>query len=364
LITPTKIIHIITSLNDGGAQAILYQLVKRISTFEQMVISLKGSGKYVPMLEREGIKVYALDGMELFKIFAIICKEKPDIIQTWMYHSNLLGGIAGKLVGVKKIFWGIHHSTLIPGKSKKSTILVSKISAILSRFVPSKIAIVSKEAIPVHVKVGYAEEKLVYIPNGYDVDEFAPNPKYRNIFRKEFNLIEDHLVIGAVGRFDYQKDYKTLIKALGHLKIKGIKFKGVLVGNRISKSNEILEVLINQSNLQEELILLEKRNDIPKVMNGIDILVLSSAFGEAFPNVVCESMACGTPCVVTDVGDSAIIVDKTGWVVPPQNPILLANAIQQAIPKFKERKKMARKRIVENYTIDKMIEAYQNLWKN
>jgi glycosyltransferase involved in cell wall biosynthesis len=105
------------------------------------------------------------------------------------------------------------------------------------------------------------------------------------------------------------------------------------------------------------------RMDIPKVMNGIDILVLSSA-SEAFPNVVCEAMASGTPCVVTDVGDSAIIVDKTGWVVPPQNPVLLADAIHKAIADYRGNKTIARKRIVDNYSIDKMVEAYQDLWKN
>jgi glycosyltransferase involved in cell wall biosynthesis len=361
---PPKLIHVITGLNDGGAEAILYQLSKRLSGFEQIVISLKGSGKYAPMLEKEGIRVYGLKGFGLLKIFSIIRKEKPDIIQTWMYHANLLGGIAGKLGGVKKIFWGIHNSTLIPGKSKSSTILVSKISAKLSNWLPTKIAIVSQEAMAVHTKAGYNKDKLVYIPNGYDVDEFKPNPEYRILFRKEFNLAEDHLVIGAVGRYDPQKDYDNLIKALEILKKQGIKFTGALVGNGLSKSNQNLETLIYQSNLQDDTILLGKRMDIPKVMNGMDILVLSSAFGEAFPNVVCEAMACGTPCVVTDVGDSAEIVDKTGWVVPPQNPVLLSNAIGKAIADYRGNKTIARKRIVDNYSIDKMMEAYQDLWKN
>jgi glycosyltransferase involved in cell wall biosynthesis len=143
-------------------------------------------------------------------------------------------------------------------------------------------------------------------------------------------------------------------------------FRCVLVGDGMNLANETLATMIRKMELDQRIILAGPRDDIPAVMNALDLHVLSSA-SEAFPNVVAEAMACGTPCVVTDVGDAATIVGSTGWVAPAGDAIQLAGRIEKALvalasPGRDKRSAECRARIAENFSIGKMVEAYESVW--
>jgi glycosyltransferase involved in cell wall biosynthesis len=371
-----KVLHIITGLNNGGAEGVLYRLCKFENGVEHVVVSLLGEGKYGHLLRRAGIEVHYLNmskGIGLFKslwtLYRLLLRNNPDLVQTWMYHADLIGGIVARFAGVKSILWNVRHSTLEPGKSKRSTRVVAKICALLSGWIPKKIVYCAFESKNVHEKLGYKMHHAVVIPNGYDLTQFVVNDSARMLMRAEIDVSDDDLVIGMVGRFDPQKDHQTLLKAAALLKEKLPSFKLVLVGNGLNDSNYELNDRIKKYNLKGNVCLLDQRSDIAYIMNGLDVHVLSSSSGEGFPNVVAEAMACGTPCITTDVGDAAVIVGNTGWVVPPDTPQALTDAILSAAAEkqykseaWAERKLVSRNHIIHSFSLEKMCEKYLSTW--
>ena len=372
--TTKKIVHIITGLNNGGAEAVLYRLCTNDNQNQHAVISLMGLGKYGPLLTDKGIDVYTLDMPQgkvtfsgLLKLYRLIKEQKPDVVQTWMYHADLIGGVIARLAGVKNVFWNIRQTSLEKGLTKRSTAYVAKLCALLSYFIPKKVICCASKAAEYHVALGYKRNKMVVIGNGYELDSLNQNPSLGFAIRSDLLLKKNDLVLGMVGRYDPAKDHNYLLLALSHLKSKSLEFKCLLVGKALSAENKELFDKLAQLDLLNNVILLEQRTDIPAVMNAIDIHVLSS-YSEAFPNVLAEAMACGTPCVTTDVGDAGLIVGDTGWVVPPRDPEALAAAIETAINernssiKWQARKESARQRIVENFSVEKMVESYKAAW--
>lgn len=336
---------------------------------------MMGEGKYGSMLEVVGIELHCLNMQQgrvsltgLWRLFKLLRMHKPDVVQTWMYHADLIGGVVTKLAGVNNIFWNVRHTNLEQGKSKRSTIWVSKVCAVISGWVPRKIIYCAHKAKAVHEAIGYKKGKAEIIANGFDVAQFCIDSFSRATFRSELGLNDDIGLIGMVGRYDLQKDHANLIKALCLVKKANYNFKLVLIGRDLNTKNQTLLNHIRDNRLTNNVFLLDQRTDIPAVMNGLDLHVLSS-IGEAFPNVVAEAMACGTPCVVTDVGDAALIVGESGWIIPPKEPQSLANSIMQALQEkqinqqaWLLRKNACRNRIVDNFSMEKMIEGYRRVW--
>lgn len=372
-----KVMHVITGLSDGGAEAVLYRLCQHDKEDNHYVISLQNEDKYGPMLRDLGIDVYSLDFSNgkirvfgLFKLFFLIKKIKPDVIQTWMYHADFIGGVVGRIAGVKNIFWGVHHTTLVREKSKRSTILIAKVNAFLSKYVPKKIIYCASKSREVQESIGFNKSKGIVIPNGYDVTSYTQNISMGKAFRDEINVSDNTFLIGHVGRYNPQKDHKTLIESLSILRENKLNFRAIIVGTNLDNSNYEIKELLNDKNMQDHVFLLGRRSDIPFVMNGIDLFVLSSAFGEAFPNVLNESMACGTPCVATDVGDSSVIIGETGWIANVQDPASIAKSIIEAADeklfnnsRWLQRKNDCQERIIENFSIEKMVKRYKEEWR-
>lgn len=371
-----KVFHIISGLNNGGAEAVLFRLVTNDTANRHTIISLMDLGKYGPLLQEQGIQVYCLNMPKgkvklagLFRLWCLLRNYKPQVVQTWMYHADFLGGLVAKFVGIKKIVWNIRHTDLVPGQSSRATILIAKLCAKLSGFIPNKIVCCAEKAAQVHADLGYNKEKMLVIGNGYLLDQFKPHTAARTITREILGITDNQPLLGMVGRFNAQKDHKNLLAALGLLKAQGVLFNCALIGSDIDNKNSELMAWVAENKLQESILLLGQRTDIPALMNALDVHLLSSSFGEAFPNVLAEAMACGTPCVTTDVGDAALIVGSTGWVVPPQNSQVLATAIQEALEEQKNtpkgwqtRKHNARKHIEENFSIEVMVGKYREVW--
>jgi glycosyltransferase involved in cell wall biosynthesis len=368
------ILHIITGLYDGGAEAVLFRLCTEDQQERYHVVSLMDGGKYGPLLQEHGVPVSYLNMprakvtfLGLWRLWRLIREVRPDVIQTWMYHANLVGGSIARLAGRRNIVWGIHNTTLVPGESRSSTILVAKLCARLSRLVPRKIVCCAQRAQQVHSLLGYDASRLRLIPNGYDLSVFQPDADAGLLLRQELGLGPSEPVIGFVARFDPQKDHANLLEALARLKGQQCCPKCLLVGTGLESDNTTLVQRIASLGLAEQIILLGRRSDIPAVMNALDLHVMSSAFGEAFPNVLAEAMACGTPCVSTDVGDAAVILGDTGRIVPPRDPEALAKAISELLAErgseaWEARKETARRHIAENFTIERMIKSYHAVW--
>jgi glycosyltransferase involved in cell wall biosynthesis len=328
------------------------------------------------MLQALGITVTSLNmtpnwpsPLAIYRMARLLRREKPDVVQTWMYHADLFGGLIARLVRIDSVIWGIRHSVLEPGKSKKTTIWIAKLLAKLSWWLPVKIVICSRQAIEVHAELGYDRDKMYFIPNGYDLTVFQPKIDLRDKTRVSFVTDQSIPLIGTIGRFDPQKDHINLLNSLAILRQRGIIFQCIFVGTGLESSNTQIMDCIIQLGLTDYVKLLGPRIDIPNILNVLDLFVLPSS-AEAFPNVVAEAMACGTPCVVTDVGDAAFIVGDSGWVVPPRDATALTEAIIMALQQVmnsNQRKNLssrARSRIEDHFSIQCMVKNYTAIWND
>jgi len=370
---PNSVIHLITGLETGGAEMMLYKLVANASFFKHSVISMIDIGPVGRKISMAGIPVHTLkmqrgmpNPLAIWRLVGLLRKEKPETLQTWMYHANLLGLIAGKLARVPNIVWGIRHSNLDPQGNKKLTIKIAKWCARLSRF-SSAIVACSEASREVHIILGYRLDKILVIPNGFDLKTFKPDGTAQKKVMDELGLSPNAILIGLVARFDPQKDHTNFLQATT---IIGRRFSNVhfiLCGDGITSDNQNLFRLVKQSGIADRIHLLGRRKDIPKLTVALDIASSSSSYGEGFPNVVGEAMSCGVPCVVTDVGDSALIVGDSGIVVPPQNPWALAEAWHKLIEiGHKGRRQLgrvARKRIEEKFSLSEIVNQYETLYK-
>ena len=368
-----KIVHIITGLKDGGAENILYKICRHDHLNIHIVISIVSGGKYFFLLKKMGIRVYCLNMkpysvLSFLNLIKLLNTLKPDIVQTWLVLGDFLGGIAARLAGIRNIVWTILYSKLDNSIEKIRTIILIKVLAKLSYIIPKLIIVNSKSSLKNCQYLGYDRKKLQLIFSGFDTSIFKKNNYKKLYFRKKIKIKKQDILIGMVARYHPIKDHKNLLNALSIVNLKNKHFYCILVGSNIKKKNNILFKEIKKLKLEKNVKLLGQKNNIPEVMNGIDINILSSK-SEGFPSVIVEAMACGTPCIATDVGDSALIIDKTGWIVPPEDSIKLAKAIERALSEigkhnWKKRCDQARLRIKDNFGISKMIKSYNVIWSN
>lgn len=368
------IVHVITGLGDGGAEGVLYRLCKHDGERRHAVISMMDGGRYAGPLRELGVPVHSL-GLKrgrlnlraVLELRRLLRRYNPQVVQTWLYHADLLGGTVARLVGVPRVSWGIRHGELPTDKTTPTTILVARLCALLSRFVPHTIVSCSAVAKDIHIALGYDAAKFRVIPNGYEVDQLAPDDEARRSFRTELGIADDVPLLGMVSRFNPQKDHPNLLRALAKLAAADLRFRVALVGRGMTEDNAELTALADELGLRDRIHLLGRRDDIATVMNGLDIHILSSA-SEGFPNVVAEAMACGTPCVVTNVGDAALLAAPAGWIAEPMDAAALAGAIAQALGElddaaaWRRRKTAARDHILAHFGIEKMVLAYRQCW--
>lgn len=370
-----KILHLITSLDTGGAEKMLLKLLTHIDRyqFENKVISLIAPGPVGDQIACLGVKVKTLglargviSPLGLVKLIKVIRNWKPDILQTWLYHADLLGYLASRLTGVRNLIWNIRCTNIDLKAYSKLTTLTIKACAYFSSF-PAAIIINSENARAFHIEnMGYQNANILTIFNGFDLIEFKPDIGSKLKIKNELKIPEDRMCIGMVGRYDHMKAHDIFLKAAGIIHKIYPQVVYILAGKNINHDNDNLITMIGKSGIGYSSVrLLGEREDVPDLMNTFDIFCLSS-LGEGFPNVLGEAMACAVPCVATDVGHSSAIIGDTGIVVPPGDYQSLARGLlKMAGYSEKIRKdlgKKARQRIKVNYSLFEIVRQYENLY--
>ncbi len=365
---------VITGLSTGGAENMLFKLLMCIDRrrFSPTVISLTEKGELGIRIEGLGVPVHALgmsagfgNFVKFVRLIRLFRQLQPDLVHTWMYHADFIGGLAARLAGIKSIAWCIRNSDISAARNKLSTVLIIKLCASLSAWLPRRILCCSERASMTHVEAGYCSSKMECIPNGFDLSSFHPDSLSRDSFREELGVSMSTPLIGLIARDDPQKNHFGFVDAAKIVNRLVPQAHFVLEGKGIDSTNQQLNKYIELAGLVSRFHLLGRRDDIPRVMSALDVLA-SSSHGEAFPNVLGEAMACGVPCVVTDVGDCREIVGSCGFVVPPGDMTGVAQCLVKVLEMSAQDRSCvggnARVRVQERYEISNIARSYQDFY--
>lgn len=371
-----KILHTITGLHTGGAEMMLYRLLSQLNRarFDSTVVSLTDWGPIGDRIEALGVKVHVAglrsvirvpDG--LWRLSKLVKRLRPDIIQGWMYHGNLVAQILSLFLrGTKPVIWNIRHTPSHLRNEKWQTAILIRLGAMLSNR-PVRIIYNARVSAAFHENLGYKVDKRVIIPNGFDTQQFHPSERARREIRRELGLSTSTFLIGLIARYHPMKDHATFLRAATQLLQTSPEVHLLLVGRGVDRNNSGLSLLIRQLGLTQHVDLLGERADMPTVMAALDIATSCSAYGEGFSNVIGEAMACGVPCVVTDVGDSAFLVGDTGRVVSTRDPESLVSGWRQLLGLSEESRRAlgiaARRRIQEHFGLPTIAKKYAELYE-
>jgi len=366
-----RLIHVITGLNTGGAETALCRLLEtlRPPAFEHVVVALGEPGSLsarvdaVAELHHLGMGSARPRLHDLWRLRRIVCASAPDVVHGWMYHANIVATLATMWLRLP-VLWGVRHSLHDLEKEKRLTRLVIRGGVLLSRC-PRQILYNSDVSARQHEAAGYDATRTWVIPNGFDTDAFRPDDAARLRIREELALPAGALLIGLVARVHPIKDHANFLRAAALFVVDYPQTHFVLVGDGAEVGNAGLAGLIETLQLQSCVHLMGRRTDIAAIDAALDIGSCSS-WGEAFPNTIGEAMACGAPCVATDVGDVPQIIGDTGVVVPARDPLALATGWGRLAaldaPARRALGLRARKRIIERYSLTAASEQYANLY--
>jgi glycosyltransferase involved in cell wall biosynthesis len=372
-----KILHLITGLGYGGAESMLLNLLShfRKEGIENHVVSLTGDGPTGQQIRAQGIPVetlnmsrgrFSISGFQ--KLLQIIQKTRPDVLQTWLYHADLVGGLTRLAGSQVPVVWGVHHTARALHLLKPSTRFVIRVNCMISHFLPSRIICCSESAYQSHLAMGYPAGKMHIIPNGVDAVRFRPDIASRIVLRRQLGVAEDTVLIGHSGRFVPAKGHALFIRAawILHQSYPDVHF--VMCGKEVEPGNSRLWEWIMTAGLSSQVHLLGPLPNLEKMLQGLDFFV-SSSMSEALPLTVAEAMACQIPCVVTDAGDQGMLIGDTGILVPSESAAALADGCCQmlAMPESQRHSlgHAARTRILEAYALEeaarRYFEVYQQL---
>jgi len=370
----TNIFFLIRSLNIGGTERQLIELVKGLDSnhFDITVGLFYNEGTLIEEIKSmPWIHVVSLNKSGRWDIIRFVLRFikllkslQPDILYSFLPDANIAGLIAGRLSGVKRVVWGVRASNMDVSRYDWLARMSLRLSAFLSKF-PDAIIANSHAGKEFHRGIGYSTNRMMVIPNGICTDRFKPDYSAGLKVRDEWGIDEETITIGLIGRLDPMKDHATFLRAVKIFNQEGCSVRFVCIGDGKGPCKSEIHSLCRTLGLNGSLIWAGEMEDMPSVYNAIDI-VTSSSIGEGFPNVIGEAMACGVHCVVTDVGDSAIIVGETGVIVNPEDPQALADGWTSMLKRLNDKsyliKKMARARIVSHYNSELFIKRTSKMF--
>ncbi len=368
-----RVLHLITTLETGGAEMFLYRLLSRLDPkrFQSRVVSIRRRGPVDELIKELGIPVMYLDmkpafpnPLGLLKFRNELRTFRPHILQTWLYHADLLG-LTARFAGVHTILWNIRCSDMDFSRYNPLTRWIVRACARFSH-VPRAVLANSESGKIWHQQLGYNPREFIVIPNGYDMNAFEPDLGARTALREELGVTPDTPLVGLAGRFDPMKGHEQFIQAAALVLQKHPSTRFVLCGEGIDSENSTLVDWIKRTGAEHAFFLLGRRDDMDRVYSSWDIGCSSSLFGEGFANTIAEPMACGVPVVATDVGDAQRLVRGTGKLVPPGDITKLAAALCELINMEPQARKelgaSARAYIGSRFSLESAVAQYNALY--
>ncbi len=369
-----KLLMIINGMDIGGAEISLESLSYALDpSIDVKIISLSGSGKIAYKMKKKGYEIHELNFKkkllpfsEIFKLFSLIKKINPDVVHTWMYHSNFIGGLVAKTLGIKRIIWSVHAFNIQQGMLKFKTRLLVRMLAIFSYFIPNQIICCSQSTLNVHKKLLYSQEKLIFIPNGIEPKNFFYSRDYRISIRSELGLKDEDILVGCIGRYDVQKNQIGFLDIVSKIVSKHSNYHFIFVGRDNDVHNSDLALALKTLNLNQRLHLLGERDDVNEILSAIDIFALPSK-GEAFPISLCEAMLCEVPCAASNVGDVSYIMGNLIEAIDIENfELFYERIIDLGKKSHYERRQLGRQlkqRVLDKFSIEKIAKYHEELYE-
>jgi glycosyltransferase involved in cell wall biosynthesis len=364
------VVHLITGLETGGAEGMLARLVARDdrTRLRSAVVSLTAPGMVGQAITEADVPLVSLgmrrgvpDPRGLMRLRQVLREFRPDVLQTWLYHADMLGLAAWRLGWTPRLVWNLRCTESIESPLLRR--LLARWSAL-----PAAIVVNAHEVQGFHEALGYRPRRWIDIPNGFDTAVLRPDPDGGRRQRAALGIADGALVILLPARYHEMKDHATVLAAAARLAASHPAARFVLAGGGIDAGNRALAGAIAAHGLGESVMLLGEWRDLASLYPVADIVTLSSAFGEGFPNVLGEAMSCGIPCAATDIGGSAAIVGDAGAIVPPRDPAALAAAWERLAALGPEGRRVlgerARARIVEHYDLAAVVARYEALYRS
>lgn len=372
-----RVVHVITGLAVGGAEAMLVKLLASTdrSRFDPVVVSLLSGGSNRDRIVQLGIPVHELGmrpgfpgPMVLTGLARMARRLRPDLLQGWMYHGNIAASWARAWApGRPAMVWNIRHSLHDIRKEKPLTRSVIRLGSILDGHARAVVCN-SQVSLAQHAGIGYRRDRLVVIPNGFDLARYRPDPEARRELRQELRIPPEVPLIGTVARRHPMKGHEDFLRMAALVKGEEKDSQFLMVGRGVEPGDRGMDVLAATEPLPGAVRMVGERQDTERIMAALDVLVVPSTFGEGFPNVLGEAMACGVPCVTTDVGDSAAVVGPLGRVVAPGRPEELAREVLSLLALRPEDRATlghrCRERIRDHFSLDSIARRYENLYES
>jgi glycosyltransferase involved in cell wall biosynthesis len=368
------ICHLITGLGTGGTPVMLRKLLESLqgSSLRFTVIGMISDNAVGEQIEKLGIPVHRL-GMRagrpsargIWQLMRLLKSDPPDLLQTWLYHADLLGSAVAPFCGRPPVVWNIRHATLTPGVDSRSTLLAARLGARLSWRSPRAVVINTESGKKVHIDAGYDPSRFEVLPNGFEVARFAPSVEARRQLRTELGLAIETPLVGLVARYSRLKGQDVFVRAMKDVAAQHPDLNFVLCGQDISWGNAELAAMIETTGCRGRWHLLGPRQDTPRIQAALDLAVCPS-LSEAFSNSIGEALSCGVPCVASDVGDSALLIGEAGMLVPPGDATALAAATGSffSLGEYQRFRlsQLAREQILQRFDIQGVAGRYERLW--
>jgi glycosyltransferase involved in cell wall biosynthesis len=365
---PIRVLHLITETGSGGAQIMLRNVTTRMNRarFENHVVSMMEAGSIAALLEADGIGVESLemrrgtpDPRALLRLVRILRRVRPDIVQTWLYHADLLGTAAAWVTRVPALAWNIRNSTMDPKLFAAVTRMSLRLLAWLSPR-PDAVVTNSRAAIRMHEELGYRPRLWKFLPNGFDIGRFQPDACARARIRSSLGIPDEAIVVGFFARFHPVKDHPMFFEAVRSAERPDVHY---LVAGRDTEHVVDLALAIAPG---VRVHALGERHNMPELTAALDIACSASASGEGFPNSIGEAMATAVPCVVTNRGDAAWLVGDAGLVVPAADAPAYAEALRTLIDATPDERHAigarGRQRILRDFVIESIVRQYEEFY--